>query len=257
MQEIPLYLIKLSRLRPGRGVPYVTPTKIEAARRLGAVRPIVVRPIGPPGSSGEFEVVDGEESYVLADRAGITTIPAQIRTDLSDDDVRQQLMVEAEKARDPLRQGQAIQRMRDTDPKLRVTDAAKKLGLKRAQTANLLRLTRLNPVVLGMLDGGVLEKGHVLPLVVLSAADQVRLAKKIERESLTCRDAERLAREVLKGAPPPAQPKKDNDTIRYEQILSDHFGCPVELTNGKLSFEYHNDIELLQGILEKMQAPSA
>jgi len=266
LREIDLDLLQLSALRSSTKLPLVTLHDIALAHASG-VRPLVVRPLVNT-SPIRYEIVEGGKSWVVAQRAGLSTIAAEVRTDLTDDDVLKRLEEEGRQARDPIAESQVINAMLADEPGLRITDLAKREDLPRPTVSHRRRLGRLAPTVQALLSDGQLKEGQVRPLVALPVAEQLRFAKRILREHLTCRTVERLVREyhgraVTQGLPsrrlesPIAPPTKDPDHVRAEQMISDHLACKTEFfdESGKLTVVFHHhDAEVRDGILERLGA---
>ncbi|MHB8455730.1 MAG: ParB/RepB/Spo0J family partition protein [Acidiferrobacterales bacterium] len=266
LREIDVDLLQLSALRPSTRLPRVTLHDIARARASG-VRPLVVRPLANTLPL-RYEIIEGGKSWVVAQRAGLATVAAEVRADLTDDEVRKRLEEEGRQARDPIVESQVIDAMLADEPGLKITALAQREGLPRPTVSHRRRLGRLAPAVQALLSDGQLKEGHARPLVTLPAAEQLRFAKRIVREHLTCRAVEQLVREYhgraatqpalsQRPAPSSVSPAKDPDQVRAEQMISDHLACRTEFSDagGKLTVVFHHhDAEVRDGILEKLGA---
>jgi ParB family chromosome partitioning protein len=88
---------------------------------------------------------------------------------------------------------------------------------------------------------------------------QRALARQVVRRALTVRQTEALVRQELEGSGRARQsaPKKDADTRRLEQDLSERLGAQVTIVpgrqgRGRLQISY-NSLDELEGILEHIR----
>lgn len=100
----------------------------------------------------------------------------------------------------PVEEGRAYRRLMETygytQEKL-----AGIVGKSRPYVANLLRILALPEEVLARLEEGKLTMGQVRPLLALaSEEEQTALARRIEKENLSSRQAEELVRGKRKSA---------------------------------------------------------
>ena len=80
--ELPLDQIETSTLNPRTHFDADALAELaESIRAHGVLQPIVVRPAG----DGRYSIVAGERRFRASGLAGLTTIPAVLRQDLSDD----------------------------------------------------------------------------------------------------------------------------------------------------------------------------
>jgi len=264
-REIDIDLLTLSKLRSQARLPRVTERDVAIARDCG-VRPVVVRPLA--GSLPlRYEIVEGVKSWLVAGRAGMTKIAAEVRHELTDDEVLNLLEGEGGPHHNPIAESQAIVTTLDQEPGLQITELAARQGLPRTTVSQRLRLARLAPAVQQLLSEGRLKEGHARPLVTLPTADQVRLARRAIRENLSCRAVERIASDLRGATVPTARPSesaprlspsaKDSDHLRIERMISDHFACQTEFVDdgGRLTVVFHHhDVEVRDGILERLGA---
>ena len=126
---------------------------------------------------------------------------------------------------------------------------------------HLLRLLRLEPSVRTALAEGRLTVGHAKALVGLTPLQQRALTAQIEREGLSVRHVERLAREVRASRcetvqPVTAETSDDPDSRRLEQRLSEYLGVPVLLRacgdgSCQLTLEFET-LDILAGLLDRL-----
>lgn len=161
-------------------------------RLQGLLQPIVVR----RRVDGGFELIAGERRWRAARAAGIATLPALIR-DVEDKDSLLLGLVEnvAREQLSPVEEARAYASLVD-EFELSLGDVSERVGRSKSAVSNRLRLLELPEEVLWMLARGDLSEGHAR--AVLSLPDDEarrRLARRILKEGLTVRAAERAAQE--------------------------------------------------------------
>lgn len=223
-----------------------------SVRELGIIQPISLRKAG----GDTYQIIAGERRYRAALKAGLTTIPAYIRT-ADDAQVTEMALIENIQREDlnaieiALTFKKLIDRYNLTQERL-----SERIGKKRATIANFLRLLRLPAEVqLGLRDKRI-DMGHARAL--LSVDDpklQLKLYNEILRNGLSVRRVEELARRLQEqGESAAASPEQGRRTSGKDfDLLRDHlsvrFATPVKVTcdgsgKGKISFSFNNDDEL-------------
>jgi ParB family chromosome partitioning protein len=141
---------------------------------MGVLQPVLVRPL----DDGSFELIAGERRWRAAQRAGLATIPAIVRTtdDLSS---IEQALVENLHRQDltPLEEAAAYQQLIE-DFHLTHEQLSARVGKSRSAITNTLRLLGLPPGVQRLLVDGQLSAGHARALLATpDRALQERLAR--------------------------------------------------------------------------------
>lgn len=159
---------------------------------VGIIQPIIVRK-----AIEGYEIIAGERRWRAAQRAGLTAIPALIRS-ADDKGALEAAVVENVHRQDlnALEEAAAYQQLME-DFGLTQESVAARVGRSRSAVANTVRLLNLAPGVQRLVVEGHLSAGHGRAL--LTVADETArqaLATEIVRESLTVRDAERRAAEI-------------------------------------------------------------
>lgn len=167
-------------------------------REIGVLQPVLARAIG----NGQFQLVAGERRWRAARRAGLTTIPAIVRTtdDLSS---VEQALVENLHRQDltPLEEAAAYQQLIE-DFHLTHEQVSSRVGKSRSAVTNTLRLMSLPPSIQHLLADGRLSAGHARAL--LGSPDrpfQEYLAKRAVDEGLSVRAVEEAIRDRQAGGP--------------------------------------------------------
>lgn len=257
-REIDIDLLQFSPARPTKALFGTNIEQIEFVREHGVLLPVVVRPIKVKGVT-RYEILANEESWILAQRAELSKVPVTIRetTDTEAKEIVERFM---DASLDPLQIAQKI-KSRLAGNSISISALAQQYGKDRSALSHLLRLQKLPKEVREMLRNGRLKPGHARPLVTLpDKFDQVRLARTIVSEKLSAREAERLVRE-LKTAPKetgpkkPVTPGKDPDTLHLERSITTALGARSEIADGRLVINFGKNIDVLSGIIERLNKP--
>ena len=251
--------VSLEKIHPGRYQPrrsFHEESLQELARSIkaqGMVQPVLLR----PRPQGGYELVAGERRWRAAGLAGLRSVPAVVR-EVSDQQASVMALIENIQREDlgPLDQAGALQRLHD-EFGLTHQEVADAVGKSRAAVTNALRLLKLEPAVRNLLSEGALETGHARALVPLPAGTQARAARAIVAKGLNARQAEALARRLLRGdsGSKPA-PAKNADTLALERSLTERLGAPVSISHsaggkGKVTIRY-TSLDELDGILSRL-----
>ncbi len=146
--------------------------------------------------------------------------------------------------------------------RMSVTKLATKLGMDRSTLSHTLQLRKLNIRCVDALRRRLINKGHAKRLAYLDPPEQLAaLDWLLTQQSmptvgefqihLKSSVVEMVASKSRTSLQTASAARKDPDIVKYEQSISEHFGCKAELTNGKLSLDYCSDLDVLDGILEK------
>ena len=222
-------------------------------KELGIIQPLSLRQVGP----NSYQIIAGERRYRAAQRAGLTSVPAYIRT-ANDTELTEMALIENIQREDlnaieiALTFKKLIEQYDLTQERL-----SERIGKKRATIANFLRLLKLPAEVqLGLRDKRV-DMGHARALLSIEKPSlQLKLYNEIVKNGLSVRKVEELAKSYQKSA--------ENDTeilskkkLKYNNsdfdILKKHlsatFKTPVTFTcdnngKGKITFPFKNEDEL-------------
>ncbi len=163
----------------------------ESIKAQGLIQPVVVR----PRLEGGYELIAGERRWRAAKEAGIATVPAVVR-EADDRDTLLLGLVEnvAREDLSPIEEARAYAVLID-EFGLSLGEIADRVGKSKPTVSNRIRLLELPEDVLSMIGRNELTEGHAR--AVLSVPDhdgRRRLARRIVKEGLSVRAAERAAR---------------------------------------------------------------
>jgi ParB family chromosome partitioning protein len=220
-------------------------------RLQGVLQPVVVR----RRSEGGFELIAGERRWRAARSAGIATLPALVR-EVEDKESLLLGLVEnvAREQLSALEEARAYASLVD-EFELSLGDVAARVGRSKSSVSNRLRLLELPEEVLWMLARGELSEGHARAVLALEDDDaRRRLARRIVKEGMTVRGAERAAQEGgAKRKPRRASlvdPALADRARNAAELLT---GLPSRISDGKLSIRFEDETKLAE-LVETLEA---
>ncbi len=212
LREIPISDISANPHQPRRHFDAEALDELAASiAQIGVLQPILVRSV----STG-YELVAGERRWRAATQAGLTMIPAVIRT-TDDMSSMEQALVENLHREDltALEEAAAYSQLID-DFGLTHEKLAERVGKSRSAITNTLRLLGLPSGVQQFLADGRLSARHARTLLTVSdRQEQERLAAVAVEEGWTVRSLE-LA---LHGATPEADTNEDESDTRTPEPI--------------------------------------
>lgn len=251
-REVDLDQIALSPHQPRRSID--EEALAELARSIeaqGVIEPIVVRPSSADARK-PYELIAGERRWRAAARAGLSSIPVVVR-DADDRQAAAIALIENIQREDlnPLEVATGLKNLQ-TEFELSQEALAELVGKSRPAVANLLRLLNLSSEAQQLIDQGMIEMGHARALLALPLDQQAETGRRIARERLSVRQAERLVRRLLEGKPAVGE-KEDADTVRLARQISEKIGARVAIKHkasgeGQIVIRY-SSLDELDGIL--------
>ena len=218
----------------------------------GVVQPIVVRPLG----AERYEIVAGERRWRAAQRAGLTSIPAVVRT-LDDRGAMAVALVENIQRADlnPLEESQALQRLID-ECHLTHEQVAEAVGRSRAGVTNLLRLMELEVDVQTLVRESRLSLGHAKVLLGVEGARQSSLAKLVADQQLSVRQTEALVQGAGANKSRAGKPAAGAAAVEMQSRLQTRIGLPVRVQqdasgSGRITIKFKSGTEL-ESLLQRI-----
>ena len=246
INEVPVFKIKANPNQPRR----------ESIRQIGIIQPITLRQM----EDGTYQIIAGERRWRAAQLAGLTNIPAYIRT-ANDENVMQMALVENIQREDlnaieiALAYQNLIEQYSLTQDKL-----SEKVGKNRATIANYLRLLKLPAQVQVALQNKEVDQGHARALLGLDKPSlQVKLFNEIREKGYSVRQVEEMVKalnngETLKSGRHTLKSKTATKRLpeEYTELrnrLSERFSTKVQMTcsqqgKGKISIPFASEEEL-------------
>lgn len=267
INEVPVFKIKANPNQPRREFsPESMQELADSIRQIGIIQPITLRLM----EDGTYQIIAGERRWRASQMAGLTTIPAYVRT-ADDENMMQMALVENIQREDlnaieiALAYQNLIEQYDLTQDKL-----SEKVGKNRATIANYLRLLKLPAQVQVALQNKEVDQGHARALLALDKPSlQVKLFNEIKEKGYSVRQVEEMVkalnngetlksgRHTLKNKSAKRLPEEYNELrTRLAQV----FGTKVQMTcsqqgKGKISIPFANeeDLERIIALLDKVQ----
>ena len=253
--HLPIETIHPSPRQPRKRFEPEAAEGLAASIRLqGVLQPIVVR----RRDEGGFELIAGERRWRAAKLAGVPTLPALVR-DVEDKDSLLLGLVEnvAREQLSAVEEARAYASLVD-EFELSLGDVAARVGRSKPAVSNRLRLLELPEEVLWMLARGDLSEGHARAVLALQDDEaRRRLARRIVKEGMTVRSAERAAQEGGAKRRPRKisliDPELADRARAAAELLT---GLPARIADGKLQIRFEDDTKLAE-LVETLEATSA
>lgn len=233
-----------------------------SVREFGVLQPIVVRAIEPAPAAGEprFELIMGERRLRASKRAGLTDIPAIVRSTADEDMLRDALLENLHRAQlNPLEEASAYQQLL-ADFGITQEQLAQRIGRSRPQITNTIRLLQLPETIQSRVAAGVLSAGHARAILALTGDDvaMTQLADKIVNEGLSVRAAEAVASDNRPKRPKPRPGGRLGQLAEIGERLGDRLDTRVKVNlaakKGTVVIEFAT-IQDLNRILHELGDP--
>ena len=227
----------------------------QSIRANGLIQPITVCELG----SGKYTIVAGERRWRAAQLAGLSAIPALVRT-VEENRLLELALIENIQREDlnPIETAVAFARLIDQH-KLSHEQVAERTGKDRSTITNFLRLLKLPREVQEDLGRGDISMGHARALLGLpSAAAQRQACQQILDKRLSVRETEKLVKNLTgpksEGSANPqanGEPDLDANVRAALDAIRAALGTKVRLVpkpgnkgSGRLEIEYYSQDDL-------------
>ena len=255
ISEVPVFKIKANPNQPRREFSTEALHELaESIRQSGIIQPITPRLM----EDGTYQIIAGERRWRASQMAGLTSIPAYVRT-ADDENMMQMALVENIQREDlnaieiALAYQNLIEQYNLTQDKL-----SEKVGKNRATIANYLRLLKLPAQVQVALQNKEVDQGHARALLGLDKPSlQVKLFNEIKEKGYSVRQVEEMVKalnngETLKSGRrtlKPAGKKLPEEYAELQGRLRDMFSTKVQMTcsgqgKGKITIPFASEEEL-------------
>ena len=168
----------------------------ESIKSHGLIQPITVRKV----KDGRYQLIAGERRMRASKLAGLSEIPAYIRT-ANDMQMLEMGLIENIQRKDlnPIEVALSFQRLVD-ECNVRHEDLANRVSKSRSVVSNYLRLLKLYQPVQTAIVQGKITMGHAKMLAAIDDENrQTSILNKILQEELSVRQVEELMRKVNQG----------------------------------------------------------
>ncbi len=217
-------------------------------KEIGIIQPITLRKI----NEEKYEIIAGERRYRASKLAGLTTIPAYIKT-AADDLVMEMALIENLQREDlnAIEIALTFQRLQE-EYKMTQERLSERVGKKRATVANYLRLLRLPAEIQMAIKDKQIDMGHARALITVeNPAKQLAIYEQILKNHLSVRKVEELVRNIDENTDnePKAKLPLPQEHVQIEKQLNERLGVPVKFNcsekgKGKITLSFRSDEEL-------------
>jgi ParB family chromosome partitioning protein len=242
----------------------------ESIAEHGLLQPLVVRRVDE-----SYQLIAGERRFRAAQKSGLNEVPVRV-VEADDRRMTELAIVENLQRKDlnALEKAASFNQYMESHNATQM-ELAGRLKIDRSTIANLVRLLELPDSIKDALTADRITQGHARALLPLGEEGlQMEFCRRIETESLTVREVERLVKETIQSAD--AEPlsiidsegnkKKptptDDQLAALEQEFRMALGMKVKLTQtargrGKLAinFKSHEEFERLRDLLLATDRP--
>jgi len=242
----------------------------DSIRQYGVLQPLVVtrkeveREDG--GLATEYELVAGERRLRASKIAGVSMVPAVIRTGDDTDRMKLEMAIIENLQREdlnPVDRAQAFHQLIN-EFKLKHAEVAKKVGKSREYVSNSIRILILPQAMLDAVVSGQITEGHTRPLLMLMdrPPEQETLFQDIISKRITVRDAENIARRIAFDKVRKKERFVEPQIIELEQALAERLGTRVTVEknprteNGKILIDFFDRESMIKLLTELASAPT-
>ena len=228
LREIDITDIDPNELQPRKDFdPVFLEALTQSIREKGVLQPLVVMK-----NASRYMLIAGERRFRAAGLAGLKSVPVVV-VDEADDAERLELALIENTQRDdlkPLELAHAYKELMELCA-YRQEDIARIAGKSRSAVANTLRLLELIPPVKQALEMKLITEGHARVFLTLDDKASKELLEVVLTRSLSVRQTEAMAKELLKGGEPRKIPHHDADKDAILLEMEDFFGSKVKFKN--------------------------
>ncbi len=234
----------------------------ESIKKLGIIQPITVRKVNE-----RYQLITGERRFRASKIAGLTTIPAYVRT-ADDQGMLEMALVENIQRQDldAIEIAISYQRLID-ECSLTQENLGERVGKKSTTVTNYLRLLKLPVEIQAGIRDRYLSMGHARAIISIDDAGlQLEIFKRIITEDLSVRQVEAIVKEIHEGRPAVVSvdeisSKSDEEySESYHKLrshLEKYFKTKIDVKQGprgtgKIIISFRNEKEV-EALAEKME----
>jgi len=197
LNEIPLDIIFPNPNQPRHEFDEAALNELAASiREIGIITPITLRQT----ADGNYQIVAGERRWRASKMAGLTSIPAYIRT-VDDGDVMEMALIENIQREDlnAIEIALAYQHLADTTG-MTQEKISERVGKSRTAITNYMRLLKLPAPIQMAVKNKEMDMGHARALLAIdSPSAQLKLFRDIQKNNYSVRKVEELVQMMKSG----------------------------------------------------------
>ena len=242
-------------------------------RSIGVIQPVTLRKL----DDDAYQIIAGERRYRASQMAGLSTIPAYIKT-ADNDEMMEMALIENIQREDlnSIEIALAYQNLIDA-LSLTQEQLSERVGKKRATVTNYLRLLKLPAEVQMGVKNKKIDMGHARALITMNdPVAQLSLYNLILEEGLSVRKVEAMVKDYDEGSSiqqrkgtdspqdkvrkPTVRQQSPDDFDALKEHLSAYFQTDVQFSYNKrgkgkitIPFDSPEDLERIIVMFDKMQ----
>jgi ParB family chromosome partitioning protein len=263
LSEIPIEQIEPNPDQPRREFDETAMQELaNSIQTMGIIAPITLRQV----SENRYQIIAGERRWRASQRAGLTNIPAYIRT-ASDESVMELALVENIQREDlnAIEIALAYEHLAEASG-MTQEKISERVGKSRTAVTNYMRLLKLPAQIQMALKNREIDMGHARALLSIdSPSMQLKLFKEVQKNQCSVRKVEEMVQALKSGEDIKTAHNRiatktplSADLNERKNRLSEIFNAKVQLTcspkgGGKISIAFANEEEMnrIISLLEK------
>lgn len=223
----------------------------QSIKTYGLIQPVTVRPV----ENGKYQLISGERRCRAARMAGLTEIPAFVRTVDDIQSIQMALVENIQRADLNAIEIAVCYRMLMEQGNLKQEELSDRVGKNRSTISNYLRLLKLSSEAQIAVRDKKMSMGHARALVVVEDEQlQSQIVKRIVADDLSVRQTEAIVKKYLAGYKSPKTKVKIilSDEVRnFQTSLSRKLQTKVRIQKdisgkGTLVIPFASDDELMR-----------
>lgn len=269
INEIPIEQIEPNPNQPRRDFDEEALRELaNSIKEIGIIQPITLRQT----AENKFQIIAGERRWRASQLAGLTAMPAYIRT-IKDENVMEMALVENIQREDlnAIEIALAYEHLLSAEG-MTQEKVSERVGKSRTAITNHLRLLRLPAQVQMALQKKEIDMGHARAILAVDSPSlQIKLFHEVQRNGYSVRKVEELAARLKNGEDiesgkkiitAKAQLPEEFNTLR--NMLAKFLNTKVQMSysakgKGKITIPFSNEEELehIMNVFDKMKEQQA
>lgn len=263
LNEIPIDQIEPNPDQPRREFDETAMQELAASiQTMGIIAPITLRQV----SENHYQIIAGERRWRASQIAGLTAIPAYIRT-ANDESVMELALVENIQREDlnAIEIALAYEHLAEASG-MTQEKISERIGKSRTAVTNYMRLLKLPAQIQMALKNREIDMGHARALLALDSPSlQLKLFKEVQKNQYSVRKVEEMVQALKNGEDVQTARKRITTRVPLSSSLNESknrltsmLNTKVQLTcspkgNGKISIAFANeeDLNRIMSLLER------
>ena len=263
LNEIPIDQIEPNPDQPRREFDETAMQELAASiQTIGIIAPITLRQV----SENHYQIIAGERRWRASQIAGLTAIPAYIRT-ANDESVMELALVENIQREDlnAIEIALAYEHLAEASG-MTQEKISERVGKSRTAVTNYMRLLKLPAQIQMALKNREIDMGHARALLALDSPSlQLKLFKEVQKNQYSVRKVEEMVQALKNGEDVQTARKRITTRVPLSSSLNESknrltsmLNTKVQLTcspkgSGKISIAFANeeDLNRIMSLLER------